>query len=111
MDEVDISLKTAGLDSAKFFKAANPSSIPDPTGAQATVSQQPVIIPISSTTPTVPEIPSPTGVIPVSTTIPVSEEGLKVLVAGMPSWGWFLLVGMGISLILGGKKKETERRQ
>jgi len=111
MDEVDISLKTAGLDSAKFFKAANPSSIPDPTGAQATVSQQPVVISVSSTSPTVPEIPSPTGAIPVSTTIPVSEEGLKVLVAGMPSWGWFLLAGMGISLLLGGKKKETERRQ
>jgi len=111
MDEVDISLKTAGLDSAKFFKAANPSSVPDPTGAQATVAQQPVIIPVSSTTPTVPEIPSPTGAVLLPSTIPVSEEGLKVLVAGMPSWGWFLLAGIGISLLLGGKKKETERRQ
>jgi len=103
IDEVDISLKTAGLDSAKFFKAANPSSIPDPTGASATVSQQPVVIPISGTSPTVPEIPTPTGAILVPTTVPVSGEGLKVLVAGMPSWGWFLLAGMGISLLLKGK--------
>jgi len=111
MDEIDMFLKVAGLDSAKFFKAANPSSIPDPTGAQSTVSQQSVIIPISSMTPTVPEIPPPTGAISVSTTLPVSEEELKVLVAGMPSWGWFLLAGMGISLLLGGKKRNLRERR